>query len=337
MVQAHHVNQGLRTFLQSGVNTDFYRALADAARRFVLLDAGWFGDGLRVALLFALAYTVLRLVGARHRLAVVTGVSIALVGSWLGPWLAAREERFAVGSLHSAGAALAAIGTAAFLALGALAYKDAIASANELARFVVWALPTTVAWAVYGAYDLRLLAPAWPPLVALIAVTALPAAVVAAQRGPVAVAIPLALFAVVVASNVYNVDGLGKSGWSEVRRTPAGKWSDESTMRAIVMPAFTRALAAASPEMGPRDLLISPEGAFRFFFPGRVEQSFPNGCQDLRRFRVFVLLTDEGSRRYMEDFLHVSSAPSFWAACKSPRLTQLTDGSEGYAVYRVHG
>ena len=174
-------------------------------------------------------------------------------------------------------------------------------------------------------------------MLALIAVTALPAAVVAAQRGPVAVAIPLALFAVVVASNVYNVDGLGKSGWSEVRRTPAGKWSDESTMRAIVMPAFTRALAAASPEMGPRDLLISPEGAFRFFFPGRVEQSFPNGCADLRRFRVFVLLTDEGSKRYMEDFLHVSSAPSFWAACKSPRLTQLTDGSEGYAVYRVQG
>jgi hypothetical protein len=335
VVQAHHVNQGLRTFLQSGVNTDFYQALADEARRFVLLDAGWFGDGLRVALLFAVAYTVLRIVGARHRLAVLLGVPVALVGSWLGPWLAAREERLTVGSLHSVGAALAAVGTAAFLALGALTYKEGVASANELARFAVWALPTAVAWAVYGAYDLRLLAPAWPPLLALIAVTALPAAVVAAQRGPVAVAIPLALFAVVVASNVYNVDGLGKSGWSEVRRTPAGKWSDESTMRAIVMPAFTRALAAARPQMGPRDLLISPEGAFRFFFPGRVEQSFPNGCQDLRRFRVFVLLTDEGSKRYMEDFLHVSSDPSFWAACRSPRLTQLTDGSEGYAVYRV--
>lgn len=337
LVQAHHVNEGLRTFLQSGVNTDFYRALAAAARRFVLLDAGWFGDGLRVALLFSVVYTVLRIVGARHRLAVLIGVSLALAGSWLGPWLAAREERFAVGSLHSIGSALAAVGTAAFLALGALAYKEGIASANELARFAVWALPTTVAWAVYGAYDLRLLAPAWPPLFALIAVTALPAAVVAAQRGPLAVAIPLALFAVVVASNVYNVDGLGKSGWSEVRRTPTRKWSDDSTMRAIVMPAFTRALDVVRPEMGPRDLLVSPEGAFRFFFPGRVEQSYPNSCEFLHRFRVFVLTTDEGSRRYMEDFLHVSSDPAFWAACKSPRLTQLTDGSEGYAVYRVHG
>jgi hypothetical protein len=50
---------------------------------------------------------------------------------------------------------------------------------------------------------------------------------------------------------------------------------------------------------------------------------------------VFVLATDEGSKRYMQDFLHVSGEPSFWAACSSPHLTQLSDGSEGYAVFRV--
>jgi hypothetical protein len=37
----------------------------------------------------------------------------------------------------------------------------------------------------------------------------------------------------------------------------------------------------------------------------------------------------------MQDFLHVSGEPSFWAACQSPHLTQLSDGSEGYAVFRV--
>ena len=37
----------------------------------------------------------------------------------------------------------------------------------------------------------------------------------------------------------------------------------------------------------------------------------------------------------MEDFLHVSGDPSFWAHCSAPHLTQLTDGSEGYAVFRV--
>lgn len=333
--QAHYVHQGLRTFLQAGVNTAYYRSLADQARRFALLDGSWLGDGLRVAVFFALLYATLRLVQVAHRRAVLVGVPFALVASWLGPWLAVHQDRVAVGSLHSFGAAVAAFGTAAFLAVGALSYQDAVADRIELARFALWALPTAVAWAVYGAYDFRLLAPAWPPLLALVAVTALPALAAFVRRGPVFAAIPLVLFAVVVAENVYNVDGLGKSGWSELRRTPVQDWSDRSTMRAIVMPAFSRALDVVRPQMGPKDLLVSPEGAFRFFFPGRVEQSFPNACEFLHRFRVFVLLTDEGSRRYMEDFLHVSGDPAFWAACKMPRLKQLTDGSEGYAVFRV--
>jgi 4-amino-4-deoxy-L-arabinose transferase-like glycosyltransferase len=333
LVQARYVHQGLRTFLQAGVNTDYYRTLADEARRYALLDGNWFGDGLRVAAFFALVYTALRVVGLAHRLAVVVGVPLALIASWLGPWVAAHQARASVGSFHSAGAALAAFGTAGFLLLGALSSQGA--SRRELARLVIWALPTAIAWAVYGAYDFRLLAPAWPPLLALVVVTALPAAVALARRGSIALAVPFVLFAVVVAENVYNIDGLQKSGWSEVRRTPTGQWSNRNTMRAIVLPAFSRALVAVQPQMRAHDLLISPEGAFRFFYPGRVEQSFPNSCAGLSRFRVFVLLTDEGSKRYMQDFLHVSPDPSFWAACKSPRLTQLTDGSEGYAVFRI--
>ncbi len=335
VLQARYVHQGLRTFLQAGVNTDYYRTLADEARRYALLDGNWFGDGLRVAAFFALAYAVLRLGGVAHRLAVLIGAPLALFASWFGPWLAARESQLTVGSLHSVGAAAAAVGMTAFLLFGIASRQDGVVSRGELARLAVWAIPTCAAWALYGAYDFRLLAPAWPPLLALVVLSALPAAVALARVGPVALAIPLVLFAVVVAENVYNVDGLQKSGWSEVRRTPAGDWLDKPTMRAIVMPAFSRALAAARPQMRKGDLLISPEGAFRFFFPGHVEQSYPNNCNDLHRFRVFVLTTDEGSKRYMEQFLHVSGEPSFWAACTQPRLKQLTDGSEGYAVFRV--
>jgi hypothetical protein len=331
--QARYVHQGLRTFMQAGVNTDYYRTLADEARRYALLDGNWFGDGLRVAAIFALVYTVLRLVTVPHRLAVAAGVPLALLGSWLGPWLAAERTDSTVGSFHSPGAAAIAIGTAAFLALGVWSYRNAVAPRGELARFVVWALPTTVAWAVYGAYDFRLLAPAWPPLLALVVLAALPAASTLALRGSLAVAVPFALFAIVVAENVYNLDGLRKSGWEELRRTD--DWLDRNQTRAIVMPAFSRALVAVRKEMRPGDDLVSPEGAFRFFYPGHVEQSYPNACEFLQRFRVLVLTTDEGSQRYMRDFLHLNPEPSYWAGCQKPHLTQLTDGSEGYAVFRI--
>lgn len=333
LTQARYVHQSLRTFLQSGVTSDYYRSLADEARRYALFDGNWFGDGLRVAAFFALLYVVLRLAGVHHRLAVLAGVPSALAASWLGPWFAAHQDRVTVGALHSPGAAAAAIGTAAFLGLGLLGDRAAVPSRGELARFAVWALPPAAAWGVYGAYDARLLAPAWPPLLALMVLSALPAATALVRRGSLAVALPFALFAVVVASNVYNLDGLRKSGWDQLRRTD--DWLDRDQTRAIVLPAFSRSLVAVRREMRPGDSMLSPEGAFRFFYPGHVAQSFPNKCEDLRPFRVFVLATDEGSKRYMQDFLHVSGEPSFWAACSSPHLTQLSDGSEGYAVFRV--
>ena len=335
LTQARYVHEGLRRFLQSGVGTDYYSTLAAEARRYALLDGNWLGDGLRLAAFFALFYAALRITGLRHRAAVIVGVPAAIVASWLGPWVAAHEARAAVGSFHSVGAAAIALGTAAFLACGLAADGPAVPARRELLRLAVWLLPGAAAWLVYGAYDERLLAPSWPPLVALIALAGLPAASAVASRGRLALAVPFALFAVVVAANVYNVDGLGRSGWDQLRRTRDKL--DRNATREIVLPAFSRALAAARPQMRPNDLLISPEGAFRFFYPGRVEQSFPNACGDLHRFRVFVLTTDEGSKRYMEDFLHVSGEPSYWAACTSPRLTQLTDGSEGYAVFRVGG
>ncbi|MGZ4403725.1 MAG: hypothetical protein ACXVRI_12875, partial [Gaiellaceae bacterium] len=190
LTQARYVHQSLRTFLQSGVTSDYYRSLADAARRYALFDGNWFGDGLRVAAFFALLYVALRLAGVHHRLAVLVGVPSALAASWLGPWFAAHQDRVAVGALHSPGAAAAAIGTAAFLLLGVSGDRAADPSRGELARFAVWALPSAAAWGIYGAYDARLLAPAWPPLLALVVLSALPAATAIARRGPLAVAVP---------------------------------------------------------------------------------------------------------------------------------------------------
>src|SRR5204863_2152444 len=210
-VQAAYVGQGLRTFLQAGVNTAYYRALAEESRPYALLDGAWFGDGLRVAAFFAIVYTVLRLAGLRHRFCVAAGVPAAVLVSWLGPWLAAHRSDGTVGTLHSTGAALAALGTALFLCAGVFGFRDAVAERRELLQLAVWAIPTAVAWLLYGAYDFRLLAPGWPPLLGLIVLAALPAATAFARRGALVAAVPAALFAIVVAENAYNLAALGQS------------------------------------------------------------------------------------------------------------------------------
>jgi hypothetical protein len=335
-VEADRANQSLTDFLRAGVDTAYYRELAEGARRFALLDAGWLGGAFRVLVVFALVYAVARLVGVRHRIAAAAAVPLALLWSWLGPWLGGRELDGTVGSLASAGSGIAALAAAGLLVLVAFDEETA-PSRRELGALLLWAAPTFGTWALYGAYDLRLLAPGWPPLLALLAIVSVPAVAVLARRGAIAVAVPFVVLALAVADNVEHLDGLGKDGWGELRRTPASKWFDRDRMRATVLPAFSRALVVAREQTHDGDRVFSSEGAFRFFYPGRVDQSFPTSCGDLKGFRVFVLSTDGGSRDYMERFLHVSGDPAFWAKCSDPRLAQLTDGSDGYAVFRVEG
>jgi hypothetical protein len=173
------------------------------------------------------------------------------------------------------------------------------------------------------------------PLVALLVLAALPAAAFLVARGAVYALVPFGALAVAAANNVYLLDNLQHEGWDELRRTPTSSWTNDDVTRALVLPALSRALVATQPGMRGGALLLSPEGAFRFFYPGRVDQAYPNSCADLQRFGVFVLTTDQGSRDYMERFLHVSGDPGYWASCTHPRLRQLTDGSDGYAVYDV--
>ena len=44
VVQAAHLNIGLRTFLEAGVRGPYYSDLADQTRRYEILNAGWFGN-----------------------------------------------------------------------------------------------------------------------------------------------------------------------------------------------------------------------------------------------------------------------------------------------------
>ena len=336
VVQAAHLNIGLRTFLEAGVRGPYYSDLADQTRRYEILNAGWFGNASRSLLLFTLLYTAARLAGVVHRNAVLAIVPGVVLLSWLLPWLANRESHLTVGAFANPTSVAAWLVTCAVLAAALWAPSTAVPDRRELAQFALWMLGPLVAWMTFATYDERLLSAAWPGLLGLMALCATPGiAALTRVRFRFVALVPVTALVLVVAQNIYNIDGLQRSGWDQWRRTPTAKQFDLNTTRRIVLPALSRALDAARPQMGPTDRLLSPEGAFAFFFPGRVEQTFPISCENLSRSRVFVLATDEGSKRYMEDFLHVSGEPSFWAACASPHLTQLSDGSEGYAVFRV--
>jgi hypothetical protein len=73
---------------------------------------------------------------------------------------------------------------------------------------------------------------------------------------------------------------------------------------------------------------------FGFWYPDRLTLKYPTRCADLRGYAGFVLSTGDESKQVMRD-AGGSPDPSWWAACKAPRLRQLTDGSSGLAAFAV--
>lgn len=334
IVQARRTHSGLLTYVGAGVNGPYYSHLAAVTRRTATLDAGWLGSSLRTLLLFALLYTAVRLVGAEHRRAVLIALPAAAVFAWFLPWLGVRETRLGVGAFANASSLVAWVVTLFSLAAAAWSPPDAVPSRRRLLGFALYTVLPLAAWIRYATYDPRLLTPAWPGLFCLLAVCGVPA-VAGLARSPRLTLAPIAALVVAVALNVYNLDGLGRAQWSEWLRTPSGKMFDREATRAIVLPDLSKALAVAAPPMGKRGRMLSPEGAFRFFFPGRVDQAYPTSCAQLSPYRVFVLTIDAGTRAYMQNFLHVSADPSYWAACPAPTVRFLASGAAGYAVFAV--
>jgi len=334
--QAGRLGLGVGEFMQAGVRSSYYSHLADVTRRTAILDVAWLGGTLRTLLIFTFAYIAARLAAAGHRRAVVVGVPAAAIGSWLLPWIGAGESSFAVGAFADTSSATAWALTCLALAAAVRAPAGAVPSRGELARLALVAVFPLAAWMAFATYELRFLAPAWPGLLALLAVCATPAVAGLAQTRLLALA-PVVGVVVAVSFNVYNLDGLHRSGWDQWRRTPPARRFDAHTTRAIVLPALAHALETVGPLMSAQDKLFTPEGAFSFFYPGRVDQAYPTTCEQLDGYRALVLTTDEGSRAYMRDFLHVSGDPAHWASCARPRLRQLTDGTDGYAVFSIAG
>jgi 4-amino-4-deoxy-L-arabinose transferase-like glycosyltransferase len=332
VVQAGYIGESLFRFLNAGVTEGYYANLAADARADQLLGLQWLGPALRPVLAFALVYAVLRAAGLRHERAARFGLPAALALAVVGPAVATPgtvSEPFE--STQRSLVFLVLGGTCA----GAAWIPEALAPTRiQCSRLLVWAVPPLVAWLWYGSYETRLLSTAWPPLLALVAL-----AVAMGVRGLSRVAaalgaIPVAVLVLLVGHAFENLDGLGRDGWNGYQRL-GSRIFDQDATRALVAGNFARTLALAREQLGERGRIFSADGRFRFYFPARATQYYPSSCADLRGYRVFVLLTSDEAQAYMESTFGVSAEPEHWAACTNPRLTQLTDGSDGMALFRV--
>ena len=209
--QARYLHTDLVTFLTGGTASDtahFYSHLAGQERRGILLDGGsWIGQDLRLFLWFGVLYAVLRLFVKSHRRCVAIALPAAAAWSWLGPHLAGAHG-FRVGILATGGGTeqIAVLVLAASLLFALDAPADAVAERLKLARMLVWATPTVVAWAIGYVFEQRVLAPAWPPLILLICWSLVPAFAGAAKRSEWLVAIPTIAILTLVSFAAYNIN-----------------------------------------------------------------------------------------------------------------------------------
>src|SRR4029079_9480774 len=257
-----------------------------------------------------LAYALVRAFGGAHRASSIAAIAAGGLLAYLASLIAAHGDDATVGPFDTWPHALGFAALLATLAAATRAPADAVPSTRDLRRLLVWLAPPFVVWAWSGAYDLRLLSPAWVPMIVLSALVL--SAAFRGSTGRLGVwALPgAAAIVVAVAAGLENVDGIGKSGWHDLQTSHTGFFDLDANRRSL-LPDFANALDAARPVVGRDGRVFSSDGKFRFFFPGRANQSYARTCSDLAGYTVFVLLTDGASTDYMKAN-HFPSDLSFW-------------------------
>lgn len=327
--EAARLDVGLVDFLRAG-STGFYADQTRDLRVQKLLEIGFMGPLLRPLLVFSLLYGVARIARASHRTSVVTSVVLCPMVALGLPALAPQDTAPSVGS------ALTIVMLVTLTALFAWwAPEDAIPRRDMLGRLLILGVVPAMVWLWGAAYSTRLSSIAWPGLFALMAIAFAPALAGMAVRASILVLAPVAVVAVVGAYSYEQIDGLGPDRWRELRTLSLGEWFQEEKTGDIARRQLNDAVVLSEQNMDADDRLISASGEFRFFFPGRVTQAYPGSCDHLNGYRVFVLLTDDGTQQFMRLVAKVPGSTSYWASCRAPRLTQLTDGSGGFAVFRI--
>lgn len=206
---------------------------------------------------------------------------------------------------------------------------DAPLPRGDVAKLMIWALPGVAAWIVVTPYATRLIAPAWPPLVVLMAAAVSP--IVAPGRTTTLRIVGGAMLLLLAAANMRNLD----RGWG-FHQLPAIAASrfDTTVARHAALGSFTDAVAVIDGELGAEGRLFASDGRFSFFFPGRHTSRYPQSCADLQGFSAFALSTDEVSRLVQERWIAASADPAYWSACTHPRLVERARLAD-IVIYRV--
>ena len=300
------------------------------------MDWSWLGDGLRFPLLLCLVYAALRIVRISHRGALGIAATLAIALAWVGPWVSwggspepgpAAPARAAVNLIFLLCAVVLAV--CCFF----VARDDGSASRLNLARLVVWITPGFLSWLWYAAYDARLMSVIWAPLAVLICCAVAPVVVDGLQRRRWTGIASSAVVLLLAMSDLVRMDGLGLA-WTAVGRTLArGQFHSQEFRRAVV-PELADVVDTLGRTVSPNDALITPEGRLRFFFPGRVAQTYPRGCEDLRNYDYFVLARGASMETFFASEVGVPGTIAYWSSCRSPSLTLVSETS-AYAIFRI--
>jgi hypothetical protein len=330
LVMALRFHLGLLGYLRTGTG-GYYAQLAAQQRWDAVLRADVLGEALRLPLTYGIVYGVARAVGARHRVATLIGLPAGLVWSIAGPYAAGVHR----GPFDTTYGTFALLGFAAVLA-ATIWLPDSDAPSRR-ALVLTWAfgMAPLLIWVDSTAYADRLASTAWPGLVALIALVLAGAIRGWQQLGFTAALAPLAVLAVAVWMSLATLDGLHGYDWVVVRRLGWSGLNDKNQAMNLVLPAIQSSLAAAAPALGSNGTLLTDDPSFQYFLPpGRVDTNLALHCDQLAHRSVFVLLTSSESE-YAAQVAHGLSTPAQWLQCTNPKLKQLTDGSNGYAVFAV--
>ena len=332
--QAERSDTTLGDLLRAG-NDDFWRERGASVRWETFVSAGWLGDGARLLVVYGLAYALVRVAGARMRIALGVAAGVAIAWSVGGPLAAGQGVGYPFDGT--------ALGVVAWLTLAATLVAAALVADGDdplsrrvYAALLIWLAPTALVWATQRPDELRLLAPAWPPFALLAAAALTSASLALLRRRPAFAVAPAAAAALVAVANVVSVDGLGRDGWRSLLDLGPSGWSDTAEMENFAYGPFSYHLNLARENVADGDRIVSSDGRLQYFFPGRVEVAYARTCSELERARFFSFLSSGESL----EFANLSQQPTdplAWIQCTNPAVELVGEQAGIYAAFVVGG